>query len=229
MRVCAIALTADRQDYTDRAVQCFMNQTYPEAELLIYDTGKVAYEPPNEYWKRIRACYLFTDPGNPATIGALRNQAIELASGADIIVHWDVDDWSAPSRIEEQVRVLMDHPNIEATGYNTMLFWDTVAKQAWSFRCLPQDQSVGTALCYRRSAWERACFPDTSRGEDTLWLRENKIKTAAYSNHGMMIADLHPGNTCSRIEPSSSQWKRVPDLDGYCQRHSLATFLEGRK
>lgn len=227
MRVCAIALTADRQDYTDRAVQCFMHQTYPDASLLIYDTGKVPYDTPDHVSSAVAVCY---DPGaNGHTIGALRNQAIELASGAEIIVHFDVDDWSAPSRIEEQVRVLMDHPNIEATGYNTMLFWDTIAKQAWSFRCLPQDQSVGTALCYRRSAWERARFPDTSRGEDTLWLRENKIKTAAYSNRGMMIADLHPGNTCSRIEKDCDQWTRVPDWDGYCQRHSLATFLEGRK
>lgn len=236
MKVCAILLTADRQDYTDRAVECFMSQTYQDKELLILDTGKTVY---NIFRKtadnifptqRISVAH-FDNPAHSCTIGGLRNWAIALAESrgikADVIMHLDSDDWSAPTRMADQVAVLEANPHIEATGYTTMIFWDAEKHQSWHFSTVPQNQSLGTALCYRRSAWEAKPFPDTSMGEDTIWQRG--LKMLSYPSRGAMIADLHLGNTCSRIVKDSVQWKRVMEWDEYCRHRSLAAYVEGRK
>lgn len=40
-RVVCLCLTADRPAMTDRAVRCFIDQTYVNKHLLILDTGRI--------------------------------------------------------------------------------------------------------------------------------------------------------------------------------------------
>src|SRR5450631_3368313 len=96
--VAAICLTADRQALTDRAVQCFLSQTYENKWLLIYDTGKKPYTLDRLASSRIILVQDGAEMSRP--IGALRNTANSLAINTEILMHWDSDDWSGPYRIE---------------------------------------------------------------------------------------------------------------------------------
>src|SRR5258708_3294771 len=58
-------------------------------------------------------------------IGTLRNEA-NAQVDADIICHFDSDDWSHPNRIAEQIAQLQSS-GAECVGYNEMLFWDTAS------------------------------------------------------------------------------------------------------
>src|SRR5690242_12960968 len=103
MRICAVCLTADRQTQTDRAVRSFLAQTYENKMLLILDSGQTAYVLPallpgfsrNVYGSRL-------EPGQPRSIGYLRNFANQAAKEAEAIAHWDSDDWSHPDRLAMQ-------------------------------------------------------------------------------------------------------------------------------
>jgi len=157
--VCCLLLTADRQRFTDRAVECFLSQTYKNAHLLIYDTGEKPYinSAPvlGAYWP---ITIVYNPSSRGKKIGALRNEAIDMVK-ADIIVHWDSDDWSASRRVEFQVAVLEDyeysHGNGHAaTGYHNLLFLDT-RRDGEQSDATEQHLLVGRGLRARKmQAWE---------------------------------------------------------------------------
>jgi glycosyltransferase involved in cell wall biosynthesis len=60
-------------------------------------------------------------PGRP-TIGAKRNIGVEAATG-EVVAHFDDDDWSAPGRLEEQVRRLVSS-GASVSGFRSMKFTD---------------------------------------------------------------------------------------------------------
>ena len=188
--VCAIMLTKDRPQMAARAVECFRQQTYENKHLIIYDNGLTYPSLDQPKVIHVRAIGAVG-----STVGALRNYAIDLAL-ADIIVHWDDDDWSHSNRIAEQV-ALLQSSGADAVGYREMLFWREtgwkcqtieVSKsglmsdpsvyremypgpveytgEAWLYTNNDPRYIVGSSLCYWRKAWERRPFKDIMRGED---------------------------------------------------------------
>src|ERR1041384_116717 len=106
--VCAVMLTRDRPALAAKAVECFRRQTYPNARLLILNGGSTSMG---------FSEYAGYTPGyivelhrdlQRYTIGALRNLANEATQplNAQILIHWDDDEWSHPNRITEQVALL---------------------------------------------------------------------------------------------------------------------------
>ena len=192
--VCAILLTKDRPAMAARAVRAFREQTYQNKRLLVFDTGERDQpKPPDEgisYWHRPE----WKD--SAASIGELRNISIGLTN-ASIIVTWDSDDVSHPSRIAEQVAHLQSS-GADVVGYNQLLFWRTWEAhptlymggderergkmgEAWLYKA-PHGTAPGTSLCYWRKTWERKPFPDMpnnkqSTGEDVEWLKGLNLAT----------------------------------------------------
>jgi len=245
-------LTQDRPELAKRAVECFRTQTYLNKALLVWDTS-TEMNPA----KRLNVGqfapdiqHAFYGPQDYA-IGALRNHAIqggtsevvctvavnkELTGPADIIVHFDDDDWSHPKRIAEQV-ALLQSSGADVVGYNEMLFWRTRLRcevgEAWLYSGPTTRQALGTSLCYWRKTWEARPFnPQLPRvgpgqkggGEDWEFLRDRKIEAVSslawsgrYERIEMprMIARIHGGNSSngySNLEESPN-WKRVPQWD----------------
>jgi len=195
--VCCTLLTADRQAMTDRAVRCFLAQTYEPRCLLILDSGRERVRVTKEiteveYNGNVIVGYLNTAPGQ--SIGKLRNIATTESINVDIIAHWDSDDWSAPERLAQQVALLQSSGK-DAVGYPEMLFWKRPhgrdcrcggtgvleaavtemrcpeTGEAWLYRNARQDYCLGTSLVYWRKTWERKPFPDLMTGEDKEWCR----------------------------------------------------------
>lgn len=206
---CAMLASRGRWQMQDRARKCFEKQTYTNKRILICDES--AWDPISY------------------TVGKHRNAANEKTPEGCIIAHLDDDDYSHPSRLAEQV-ALLQSSKAEAVGYHDMVFWDTtpLQSQAWLYTHGGDRYALGTSLMYWRKTWERVKFPDTSKGEDTLWLREVKCKsvsstpkpaTCPHLYEPRMIAEIHGSNTSSRIHRDSDQFARIPELDAYCREH----------
>jgi hypothetical protein len=230
-----VLLTADRQPFTDRAVKCFLSQTYENKYLLIYDTGV-------EPWKLGPHCaneqnmrYVH-DEANGRRIGALRNAANSMVS-ADVIAHWDSDDWSAPERLAVQIDMLQ---SVEATGFSDMVIADTRASRwapgAWAYTYRLPGRVLGSSLCYSRRVWAASHFHEgKTEGEETHWPTQTGVHavTSFQLSHSepLMVAEYHGGNTggygkadnCPVIFDQTPaqlaqnpQWRRVPDWDAFC-------------
>lgn len=174
-----------------------------------------------------------------ATVGALRNTAIENATMpgeycADIIAHWDSDDYSHPARIAEQV-ALLQASGADAVGYRECLFFDERSSEAWLYTQKDMKSLPGGTLCYWRRTWKRKPFPDRMTGEDSVWMEGLNVVGASsvesdprISIEGMQpprfIARIHQGNTSKvykpelmrAVEAQGGEWKRVPAWDDYC-------------
>lgn len=244
--VCCVMLTRDRPEMARRAVECFRRQTYRNKKLLIWESSSLKnfsfnfYRPENEH---------VTEDVPDFTIGELRNRANTwwYSQDANILMHWDDDDWSHPNRIEEQV-ALLKASGKQAVGYRDLLFWRSCPQchgfddycadvmtcetckrsggEAWLYSNPDPRYCLGTSLCYWRETWERRPFPDLSRGEDKAWLREVEsmgvtsiVNPTAQNELGVprMIASVHAGNTSTPDPSTSSNFKRVPEWDSYCR------------
>lgn len=186
-RVVAIMLYADRRQFLDRAVTSFRAQAYENKTLVIIDNGQKWIRETNPTFDEKGISMYMVHPGRK--IGALRNLACDVAvheCGADVIMHWDSDDWSAPERMADQVAFLQQQDGapgrpIGVVGYSDMLFWrseqqltekdiygpegsndpcDVLDGQAWVYRSLVNTYCLGTSLCYWRDSWRSHQFRD---------------------------------------------------------------------
>lgn len=199
-----LCLTADRQAFTDRAVRCFLRQTYENCRLLIYDTGKVPYRLDRIASGNNIAMIRNTDE-RKRNIGALRNEAIERiahwSNNADFIAHWDSDDVSAPGRIEHQ---MLTAASAGITGYDNLLIWDSRKREAWEYTYKAMFQVLGTSLMYSVELWQRTPFRHFGNdGEDNAFCFShrrsmepmNSLTLTAVSVAPMLVAEYHGGNT----------------------------------
>jgi len=229
--VCAVCLTKDRPAMLQRAIWCFRSQTYDNKRLLIYDNGTRCAES-----KAARDVVHIKIATGSYTIGMLRNAANGRAQKyfqSAILMHWDDDDWSAPTRMAEQVAALQSG-EYDAMGYSDMLFWyegwvfndkkesheaHERGGQAWLYTAPHQkeDTVLGTSLAYWRETWERKSFKDTSRGEDWHFYSGLRVKQLSGiigpDGNPAMVASIHGGNECSVVIPGHEQWKRLPRWD----------------
>lgn len=219
MKVTAICLTSDRQAMTDRALRCFLNQTYENKALVILDSGKVPYELPELTREQSRMVTMgrFYDPS--ITIGELRNVAVEAAGRTDAIVHWDSDDWNAPTRIAMQSRVIDHFRGYQMTGYDDLVFYDTRKKEAWLYEAQIGNGLPGSSLMYLKEVWQQRKFEKTNQGEDMRFQRGLIVKRcSSVPARPLLIATIHGGNTrATPIIPWHDQWTRRTDLDQYCE------------
>ncbi len=234
--VCAVMLTVNRPEYARRAVECFRKQTYANKRLLVFDTrGTIEAYCGDDPIRGLRTGEgenesLLQDTGAfQKTIGELRNIATRSCN-SDILIHWDDDDYSHPSRIAEQV-ALLQSSGADCVGYSDLLFWrepvsefvtvnedgddvyDHKPGEAWLYTSPgPKPTPPGTTLCYTREFWSRNPFPATSQGEELQFLSRAKVETVSsltferpvMSQPGalpMMIGRIHGGNTSTAYDP----------------------------
>lgn len=231
--VCAVMLVNGREAMVRRAIRSFEAQTYENKWLLLLNTGE-----PMGFYTGSSVCNLPSQAGQ--SVGELRNLANQLScehtNGAEVLIHWDSDDYSHLNRIAEQV-ALLESSGKECVGYRDMLFWNETPGQfcgAWMYSNHNPRYCLGTSLCYWRHVWEKRPFPDAPKrkgatGEDTLWIAEVDSVgdrslplriDGGYQQFAepRMIASIHGNNTQDyRYLEDSPSWRRAPEFDGYCR------------
>lgn len=205
--VSCIMPTHNRRQFVPQAIQQFLRQDWPNAELIVVDDGddKVADLIPPD----LRIRYIALD--GRRTIGAKRNLACEAARG-EIILHWDDDDWMADNRIRRQAEHLLAS-GADLSGLPSLYFHEPATGGTWQFTSPARHQKwiAGATFCYRKDLWRAAPFEDVDVGEDMrfLWNGRRK-KVVPLAEPGLYVARLHPGNTSSKRDTGRA-WRPVSD------------------
>lgn len=211
-KVSCLMVTANRKMLAKRAVQCFINQSYPNKELVIIDDGDQDYtdilsDIPAGELKYVR---LKKEPD--FVLGKLRNRSLNEANG-DYLVQWDDDDWYHPQRIETQAAVL-DKGYDACCISSAIMHLDTEEFTDHPYIGILPDGIPGSIM-HRRSDTIR--YPETRRAEDTVylndWIEKKYFKLDDSYNH-LFLRAYHGRNTWEQ-----NHFKRR-------LRNSLSAFFE---
>ena len=188
------------------AIQCFLNQDYPNRELIVLDNNRddqtieqLCIDPRIKYFRVTRR-----------DIGTLRNEGIRQSAG-DIICHFDCDDWYSNDRISAQVRYLKESKR-SVTGFANILYYQMEPDstggtykyyfnireiRAGRFGVVPvSNYATGTSQMYTRAWWEKHPFQSLTRGED-YWFQDEAMKAGElHSVDGgkFVVARAHQGS-----------------------------------
>lgn len=208
MKITCVMPTRDRHAFIPGAVKCFLEQDYPgDLDLIILDDSPHPLFRVTDYPDAIASRqnrqirWKWQDPaGKPASTGAKRNAVNYLAHDADVIIHWDDDDWSHPSRVTTQIEFLLASGK-HVVGYHSLLYWDT--KSATGYRYDDptfRPHAAGSSLCYYRDHWLYFNkFQDREVAEDFVFcVMANRNGNLASQDGGqMLVARSHGANTCT--------------------------------
>ena len=189
--VSCIMPTYNRRAFVPHAVRYFLQQDYPNKELVIIDDGTDCISDLVPQHPGIRYKYL----PQKITLGAKLNMACQYAQGT-IIANWDDDDWYAPWRLGYQVAALMNEKK-HVCGINQLLYLDLDSKRTFEYR-YPSGQRpwlLGSSLCYWKKAWLRNQFADINVGMDGLFVWNMKAEEiGALENNRFAVHMIHPSN-----------------------------------
>ncbi|MEX0609953.1 MAG: glycosyltransferase family 2 protein [Balneolaceae bacterium] len=186
-------VTANRTQLAKRAVECFLNQTYHNKELIVIDDGKEDYSAilskiPSEQIK-----YLKLEEKPDSVLGKLRNMSLEKATG-DYLMQWDDDDWYHPDRIKVQAEIL-DKGNDACCLSSAIMHLDTQDFINHPFNGVLPDGIPGSIMHKRNDSIR---YPETRRAEDTVylneWLKKKYFKLDDSYNY-LFLRAFHGNNT----------------------------------
>lgn len=210
--VAAMLITRGRQRWAAQALACFQAQTYEPKFLLIVDDLDDASFPskpdyPNVWYGLIE---------KPLTIPEKRNIAADVAV-ADLICVFDSDDWSAPTRLEDQVR-LLEESGKQVAAFHSMLFYHEEWNRAFKY-VGDHLSGVGTSLLFTKSFWEDhpfRCDPKTPNvGEDNAMCKAARERGQIITTDAqqLMVARIHQGNTSVKKTGAEGMEYRSVSLD----------------
>ncbi len=126
-------------------------------------------------------------------------------------MHWDSDDWSAPSRMADQVRLMEGH-GLAVGGYYSMLFWDHQNRRGYRYKGSP-NYAVGTSLVYRRDWWSGHRFPENiALGEDNEFVRaaSDARQIQCADSGALMVARIHRDNSIEKNRAGGCEYRSFP-------------------
>lgn len=182
-KVSVIIPTYNCAHYLEQAIESAMNQTFRDLEIIVMDDGSTdnTAQVVRKYETQIR--YFYQDNQG---VSAARNHAIRASSG-DLIALLDADDWWEPTKLEEQVPLLLEDPElcmaysdldvISDDGSRNASFLSTrpLASSGYVFNQLIQSKFIlPSTVLLRRSFLEQVgMFDESMRSveDPDLWLR----------------------------------------------------------
>jgi len=167
----SIAMPFFNAEHTMRAsIRSILAQSYSNWELLLCDDGSTDSG-------RDLACS-FRDPRivvwsdrRRRQLGARLNECIDAARG-EYLARMDADDVAYPQRLEQQLRFLIDHPEIDLTGGWAVIFGDggvPIGRRA---------DPVAHADIARRPLYSFPLMHPTFMGK-TAWFRRHRYSAEA--------------------------------------------------
>jgi glycosyltransferase involved in cell wall biosynthesis len=195
--VSVVLPTHNRRAMLRDAIKSYLHQDWKDKELVVIDDGidccRDLFEEmvPND---ELNYLYLASPAKN---LSVKRNIATQIARG-EIIIHFDSDDWSAPTRITHQVNALIES-GLEVGGYHSAMFWDEVEKRATRYQGMP-DYAWGPTFCYRKEWALKHPWPENvDNAEDGIFYAvARKMKAispkSALDGTGQMVCRLHRDN-----------------------------------
>lgn len=191
------------------AIRYFLQQDYENKELVIVDDGTDTIENLVPVHTQIRYIRIKKN----MTLGEKRNFCVR-ESKADLIMHWDDDDWMAPYRISYQVRELLAN-KAEVCGLQQMYFYEFSTDKCWLYKYPANARPwlAGGSLLYTRAFWKKGPFPDMQIASDTQFIFSRELKSyCILKDTRFYIAVIHPNNTSPK-KTANKFWNPVqPEL-----------------
>jgi glycosyltransferase involved in cell wall biosynthesis len=198
-------VTRDRLAFAARAIRCFADQRYLARELIIVCHGTSDYRRHLADLARQHGItdVAILDAAQDMPLGALRNRALDAASG-DLVCIWDDDDCSHPDRLATQVAQLIDENSHSCfLGEHLQLFDRTLYWIDWElgtpkarYPLLP-----GTMLMTHD---RRFRYPESGRyarfAEDWALMTDlhRQVRVSYLRDQGQLyLYNYHGGNTFS--------------------------------
>lgn len=222
--VSCLMVTADRVDLARRAVQCFVQQTYADRELVVVDDGTADYRP------LLRAAEAFAavthvklKNNDRRTLGELRNIAIESAKG-DWCIQWDDDEWYHPDRISRQLAVAVAS-DVGASALRWTLMKVPTGRGALQFRTRTGIATPGTLLFKRTNLR----YPHLARNEDAIFLRTVRrhvgLAVMERESSHLFVRVFHGSNTWNERHFLRRLWRTPVDAIDYAFSRFIAKDL----
>lgn len=116
--VSVIMSAYDAEKYVGIALKSILDQSYKNFEFIIIDDNSTdsTHKVIQSYQKGDKRIKIITNNLNLGVTKSL-NKGVEQARGK-YIVRMDADDWSYPNRIELQVKLMEDNPQVVVSGSN---------------------------------------------------------------------------------------------------------------
>lgn len=205
--ISAKCITYGRVDMLEESLHSFLQQTYPNKELVIvndYPLQKLIFDHPEV--KIYNTSHTFS------TIGAKENFATEMCNG-EIVCQWDDDDVALPNHLNNVHEQFTNDVNI--------LHWKTGV-----FYNEPNITEIGwignSGIVFRKSAWEAiGGHPLENAGYDMTFIE----KLHKYGGRKLVEMDREDASWFymwgGRGYHMSGEGHDVPGKPNVVQRHSL--------
>lgn len=236
---CLLVTARGRFHHVQRSVRCYLDQTYPNKELVVVNEGPLEYQTQIDEWFQtlgrsdIRTVWL----SGKYTLGALRNISMAMALGK-YMCQWDDDDFCMPYRLATQYAHLAATPGAKVCYLSDQLhyyfstgevYWDNW-KRYHSGNCLHHSLIPGSIMA-ERSVGVR--YPSTgefaSAGEDSVLsdqlITQNRDQISLLSGMGYMhVYSYHGNNQVYDIEHhgriskyrAQARWEMVKSRNQIC-------------
>ena len=202
--VSCLCLTRDRPRYLHRVIRCFQQQTWKRKELVIvYDFDDIETERFLERYKNTSTIKIVKNIKENASVGYLRNIAVQNASGR-YCAQWDDDDYYDQNRLSFQINQLRRMKKYKAIVLDS---WYSVYLGEENVVISPKYTYEGTIIA-ERTLLLKYPYPDYTRittagggeiGEDTFVINQLKEEgvLAVINKPHLYYYFIHGANTCS--------------------------------
>jgi glycosyltransferase involved in cell wall biosynthesis len=202
--VSCIMPTCQRRPFLPLALRWFLDQDYPNKELIIVDDGE---DQVGDLAANLPGVRYFSLQSR-ASIGAKRNLACEQSRG-EIIVHWDDDDWYAPDRLRYQVTPILKG-EAEITGLENAFVLELPSGEFWTVgadlhrQMFVGDVHGGTLVYHRGLLTAGLRYMELNLAEDA-WLLHQAMgrgkRLLRLGNPGMFVYVRHGRNAWQEFTP----------------------------
>lgn len=224
-KISCLTVTTGRDDLLKKSIRCYLNQTYPQKELIVVSQGdpETNGRIKNHILSLNREDIVLVEAPQDLSLGAMRNLSVELAT-ASIVCQWDDDDLYHPHRMMAQYHALLSKETV-ASLYNQHLKYFVESKEIywcdWSFeRPLWRTLLCGSIMFYKEifHKLDNHLYPETGRQSDReedmhVLQRLSKIGNLSSVNYGHhYVYVFHGNNVYDRKHHELALQKRLFDF-----------------
>ncbi|SHN36113.1 glycosyltransferase family 2 protein [Mucilaginibacter sp. OK098] len=191
--ISCLCITKNKLQLLQRAVKCFLNQSYPNKELIVlFEDGNDAVL---EYSKslNLKNIKFVAVPIQPKlTLGELRNLSIQASSG-EYFCQWDDDDWYHNDRLSFQFNeMIANGKQASALAYKIIFNMSTSESYLSGVGPWP-----GTIICQTSLIGNDLSYPALSRHEDADFLDQLSVTNRLFPviKPSLYIYIYHGNNT----------------------------------
>jgi len=236
--------TASRARFHEQLWQCFVDQSWPDKELVVVETYKK--EKPSEVFtkllkakeKRLKYLGIQVDENDDLTVGAKRNMTVLMCSG-QYCVNFDDDDLYATVYVERMVNELRQRSLVALTlsawhnffesncrcGYSTPACWEPEDEEEYEGILY----GYGFSYVYLRALALSFPYPNLGFAEDAPFMLKLREKMGAgrvglkEDMEGLCLHIVHPSS--STPDPEIETMLTEDELNGLVVSDSLACRL----